>query len=68
MGTYLDETETFVRFFNPRKDRWPDHFDVLDGVIYPKTEIGKATVKIFQINKPDRVEIRQMLSEDGFYP
>lgn len=63
MGTYLDNSEVFTRFFNPRKDNWHDHFKLTEGHIEPKTAIGEATVRIFQINKLDRVEIRKMIFE-----
>ena len=68
LGTYLDENETFTRFFNPRKDKWPDHFKVLEGVLYAQTDVGEATIRIFQINSLDRVEIRQLLSDEDLYP
>jgi hypothetical protein len=68
LGTILGEDETFTRFFNPRKDVWEEHFKVVDCTIYPNTEIGEATIKIFQMNKPERTELRQLFAEDGLYP
>ena len=68
LGTYLDENEVFTRFYNPRKDEWFEHFKVVEGVLYPKTDEGEATIRIFQINKPDRIDIRQLLVEDELYP
>ena len=29
VGTIILSTETFTRFFNPRKDHWNDHFEIL---------------------------------------
>ncbi len=26
VGSYLFSSQSFVRFFNPRTDRWADHF------------------------------------------
>ena len=36
--------------------------------LYPKTAIAEATIKIFQLNDPDRVIIRQELAIDGRWP
>jgi len=68
LGTYLDENEIFVRFFNPRKDNWFEHFNAFEGSIYSLTEIGRATLKIFQMNSTYRVEIRHLFALDGLYP
>lgn len=58
----------FVRFFNPRVDRWSDHFR-LDGVfITPLTEIGEVTASILGFNEIDRLLERQELQELGRYP
>lgn len=58
----------FVRFFNPRIDRWSEHF-ALDGiVITPLTDIGKVTANILGFNHIDRLLERQELQELGRYP
>ena len=58
----------FVRFFNPRIDRWSEHF-ALDGiVITPLTDIGKVTANILGFNQIDRLLERQELQELGHYP
>ena len=69
LGTILDHSEDIIRFFNPRKDNWLDHFEVTDeGLILPKTLIGKATVKIFALNHPDSILERRLLMSLGSYP
>ena len=60
LGTFLDE-DKLVRFFNPRRDAWHDHFELLEGAILPKTEIGIATARIFQFNTPERIIYRKEL-------
>jgi len=61
-------TNELVRLFNPRIDRWNDHFR-FDGVfIEPSTDIGEATVRILQMNHSDRILERQALSRSGRYP
>ena len=62
LGTYLDDPLVLIRFFNPQVDNWDDHFEADDsGLIFSKTDIGKATLKILQINHPDRIIERQLL-------
>ena len=68
LGTYLGVAPEFVRFFDPRKDEWNDHFEAFEGALYPKSPIGAATIKIFQLNDPDRIIIRQELAIDGRWP
>jgi hypothetical protein len=57
VGTFLDG-ENLVRFFNPRKDVWGDHFEMKEGAIVPKTDIGRSTVLILQFNTPERIIYR----------
>lgn len=47
-------TEEFVLLFNPRLQRWRDHFQWTDdGVrILGLTPIGRATVEALQLNRP----------------
>lgn len=66
-ATYLPGNENIIRFFNPRKDHWHEHFEHITGLIQSKSEIGQATIVIFQINSPGRVFIRQQLIAAGLY-
>jgi hypothetical protein len=54
-----------TRLFNPRQDSWPEHF-VWDG---PKlkglTAIGRATIAVLRMNRPDLVLTRAALIEEG---
>ncbi|HEX8241990.1 MAG TPA: HNH endonuclease signature motif containing protein [Longimicrobium sp.] len=62
--------DRFTRFFNPRIDRWFDHFELApDGVrIGPLSDIGSATVRIFGFNLPERLEERAFLRAVVRYP
>ena len=68
VGSFMFESQSFVRFFNPRTDVWAEHFFLEDGMIIGKTEIGKATVKILDFNTVDQVIDRKLLMESGRYP
>jgi hypothetical protein len=39
-------TGKFVRFFNPRTDRWKDHFGIVAGQLVGKSPIGRATASV----------------------
>ncbi len=68
LGTVLLPGKKPIRFFNPRTDKWHEHFELSDGLILPKTKIGEAIVKILQFNSPERVLRRQLLMQAGKYP
>lgn len=61
------ETDDLIRLFNPRTDRWNDHFRLNGATIEASTEIGEATVRILQMNHPDRIMERKALSRSGRY-
>jgi hypothetical protein len=64
------ETGRLVRLFNPRLDRWGDHFKLAeDGiVIIPRSAIGEATVRLLRFNYSDRLLEREVLKQVGRYP
>jgi hypothetical protein len=61
-------TNRVVRLFNPRRDPWARHFRLRDGRIIPRTAVGRVTEFLLQLNRPDRVRVRQILSAKGLYP
>lgn len=68
LGTFLGDEDVLVRLFYPRKQDWFQHFDVADGAIQPKTDVGAATVKLLALNHPNRVLERLDLITAGLYP
>jgi hypothetical protein len=62
---YDDETASLVRLFNPRRDRWKDHFAWRGPRLTGKTPIARATIDVLNINHPDRIEHRRILMEMG---
>jgi HNH endonuclease len=59
IGTILLPNRTFIRLYNPRIDSWHEHFEMDNGVIYDKSDIGKATIKVLNFNEVDRIIERQ---------
>ncbi len=54
--------------FNPRSDRWADHFEWNGPVLVGKTSIGKVTIEVLAINLSYRVALRAALIEEGVFP
>jgi HNH endonuclease len=60
--------ENLVRFFNPRSDRWHEHFYLEGFYVRSQTTIGEVTERIFQFNHEDRLSERQALMKLEKYP
>lgn len=61
-------TGQLVPLFNPRTQRWSDHFMVHGGTIVALTPVGRATVQLLRFNLPERIEVRETLVRTGRYP
>ena len=57
-----------VRLFNPRFDRWIDHFEWHGAILEGLTPIGRVTVLVLEINQRLRVIHRQALIDEGVFP
>lgn len=68
LSTILNDENSLIRLFHPRKDNWFDHFKVEDGLILPKTEIGEGTIKLLKLNDVNRILERLDLIEAGLFP
>ncbi len=68
IASLTPETNELIRFYNPRVDRWSNHFRLNGVVIEPLTDIGEATVRILQMNHDDQILERQVLSRRARYP
>jgi hypothetical protein len=55
------ETGAIVPLFHPRRDLWPEHFAMQDITVVGLTPVGRATVRVLQMNAVDRVELRAAL-------
>jgi hypothetical protein len=54
--------------FHPRRDRWQDHFRLVGAMIEPLTPTGRVTVRLLQLNHPDRIEERGLVVRLGLQP
>jgi hypothetical protein len=68
IGSIVPETGQFPRLFNPRADRWAEHF-TLDGArLTGKPAIGRVTIPLLRLNDDERVLERMWLQRLGEYP
>ena len=68
IGSVLWETGEFNLFFNPRLDRWADHFRLEGITIVPLTATGEVTARILGFNDDDRLQERKLLQRFGRFP
>ena len=59
------DTKATVPLFNPRQDAWSEHFSLRGGAIAGITPTGRATVRLLNMNAPQRVELREQWLADG---
>lgn len=52
------------RLFNPRIDRWDEHFSAQAPFVLGKTPIGRATAALLDMNEPERVQMRAELQSN----
>ena len=57
----FDDVGQLIRLFNPREDKWDEHF-ILDGYeITGISAIGRVTVKILKMNSAKQMDARKPL-------
>jgi len=61
------DTQQLVPLFNPRTDRWSDHFRLDQGRIVALTPTGRATARLLNFSDPDREAVRHKLWLAGHY-
>ncbi len=59
LSAFDPRTGKIVRIFNPRRQRWLDHFALRGVLILGRTAIGRATVELLQMNAPRRQGLRR---------
>jgi hypothetical protein len=67
IGSIHPESEDLVRLFNPRRDRWEDHFSLAGVRIVGLTLIGQVTVTLLQFNQDERLLERELLQKAAKY-
>jgi hypothetical protein len=62
------ETGELAILFNPRRELWAERFAWDGPKLLGKTDIGRATIDVLQINLPARIEFRRLLIQLGLFP
>ncbi len=64
------ETGDSAPLFNPRSDRWEEHFKWSDDGTHlvGVTSVGRATVERLRMNRPRMVEARRLWVQAGWHP
>jgi hypothetical protein len=68
---YIDPlTQQPCRLYNPRQDKWADHFQwsIDDLRLVGKTAIGHTTIALLQLNRSNTVNLRKLLKMAGLHP
>jgi len=55
-------TGEIVPLYDPRRDRWLDHFRFRGPVIEGATAVGRTTIKVLSMNDTRRIERRELLA------
>ncbi len=58
-------TGDIVPLYHPRQDIWSEHFQLQGAELMPLTSRGRVTVRLLQLNRPERIVERQLLIEAG---
>ena len=62
------ENDAPVRLFNPRIDRWAEHFSLESEHIVSRSNIGGVTVRLLGLNDRYRLALRRELMAAGLFP
>ncbi len=64
------ESGEMTALFNPRMDRWDEHFEWIEEgtVIRGVTSKGRATVVALNMNHPDTIATRRLWVTAGWHP
>ena len=68
VGSIEEETRSFIRLYNPRLDKWHEHFRIDGSQILGLTEAGKVTVRILRLNDEERRLEREVFIAQQRYP
>lgn len=61
------ETGQLTFLYHPRRDRWSDHFQIHEACFVSSTLTGRVTMRLLQLNHPDRIAERELLIAAGVF-
>jgi hypothetical protein len=63
-----NRTRKLTGLFNPRRQKWQQHFRWRGAVLLGRTPTGRVTVAVLNINDSFRLELREALIDEGLFP
>jgi hypothetical protein len=58
-------TGNIVALYHPRREHWANHFQLSEAQFVPITPTGHVTIRLLQLNSPNRIEERKLLITAG---
>ena len=58
------QSSGIIALFDPRRDVWADHFQLVGAYIVGATAIGRATIAVLNMNSDYQLELRATLLEE----
>jgi hypothetical protein len=62
------DSNILAPLFNPRVQRWADHFSWESYRVVGRTPVGRAAIRLLDLNHPRRQLIRQAEELFGLFP
>jgi len=62
------DTGRVTPLYDPRRDRWTDHFLPAEASIFGQTAAGRATARLLEMNTGERLRLRHHLLRLGLLP
>ena len=59
------ENAQITPLYNPRRDRWQEHFQLNDAELIPLTGKARTTIRLLHLNRRDRLEERRLWFATG---
>ncbi|HBN76299.1 MAG TPA: hypothetical protein DD473_10875 [Planctomycetaceae bacterium] len=54
------DSNLITPLFHPREQSWEDHFEWHGPKLYGKTDIGRTTIRVLNMNSDDQVSLRSI--------
>jgi len=64
---YDSVTNQLTALFNPRQQRWEEHFEMRGAIIFGLTAEGQVTADVLQLNIPEQIAIRKAALRKGLW-
>ena len=50
-----------TELFHPRRHKWEEHFELCEGIVIGKTDVGRTTADVLDMNAEERVKLRVII-------